>query len=254
MTAQKNGSTSDGSIPNFNDLVKLHYSHSEIGHAYETLKNNTLLHLQGASKFILLVTSAQPLEGKTTIAINLAISMMLARKKTLIVDTDLRRPQLHKLFPLENKRGFTDILLGAKDPSPFIQDILSGEPNDSQGYQLNVLTSGKVTQSALKMFGTETLKSAFDQFLEKFDVVILDAPPVLAVSDTLLLAPLSQGILLVLNSGVVTEEQALTAKNRLQKSGGKILGAVMNRFDEKVHGAGFNSYFQYYGSRTETSS
>ncbi len=238
----------NGGDPKFNlkDLVDFHYTQPEAALAFETLKNNIYLSNPESATISALATSAHPLEGKTSVALNLAISLMLARKKVLLVDADLRKPQLHKIFEIPNEKGFANILTGSSDPMELVQPIIVGKSDERDSHKLDVVPSGRVSIATLKLFDGKLIKSALDEYQNRYEAVILDGPPILAVSDALLLAPLVQGTILVLNTGEISEEDAKTAKTRLERSGAKILGVVMNRF--KAEGAGLeaNAYKDFY--------
>ena len=192
------------------------------------------------------MTSAQPEEGKTTVSVNLALTMILAGKKVLILDADLRKPRVHQIFKLENTQGFSDVITGRLAAETVVQTVrVTAERRENKGI-LSVITSGKITPNFFSTVGLPKLKEAIDYFRNVYDIVLLDSSPVLSVSDALLIAPMVDGIILVLNTGVITEKDAKHAKERLeQAAGGHILGAVMNRFDDKLHGSGFHPYYGY---------
>jgi protein-tyrosine kinase len=230
----------------FRNFLKVLSSSSEIAQSYEALLSN--LHLLNSTQplKILLVTSAQPGEGKTTVTINLVLTAALAGKKGLVIDTDLRRPKINHIFNLENTLGFTDVLTGNLGIQDTIQTVEL--PNDAfQNKQtISVITSGKISPNSFSIARSATLNKHVDYLRTMYDLVLLDTPPVLSVSDTLLLAPVVDGIILVLNTGVVTERDARLVKERLEQAGGHIIGVVMNRFNVKMHGPGFHPYSSYY--------
>ncbi len=235
-------------INTLKDLVDFHYTHPRAALAYETLKNNVYLSNSQSENLSVLVTSAHPLEGKTSVALHLAISLMLARKKVLLVDADLRKPSLHKIFNISNEKGFADILTGAGNPMDSIHPIIVGKPGDRDSHKLDVVPSGRVSVETLKLFDGKIIKSALNEYQNQYDAVILDTPPILPVSDALILGPLVQGTILVLSAGDISEEDAKTAKSRLEKCGAKILGVVMNRFEAENAGSESNDYMDFYRS------
>lgn len=240
------GNNSRKRHPSIEDLINIHNSGSEFTHAYETLINNLNIINGSHPAQTLLVTSSQPLEGKTTVATNLAVAMMLAKKKTLIVDTDLRRPSLHDIFEIENDVGFANILLGTDTVKELIHSIPIFENFEEDSTSISVMPSGQANKNLFKQIDPEKIKTALNKMKDMFDVIILDSSPVLAVTDSLLIAPLVQDVILVLNTGVVKEEDVVSAKNLILKAGGKITGVVMNNFNEKQHGAGIQPYSRYY--------
>ena len=230
----------------YEDILQLLNTSSETAQSYETLLSS--LHLLNSTRPLktILVTSAQPEEGKTTVSINLAFTMMLANKKALIIDTDLRKPRLHQILKLENMLGFADILNGSQDVKNVIQSVNVTNDTPERNQILSVITSGRVSRNSFNTMGSPKLRDAIEHLRNDYDIVLLDSSPVLSVSDSLLLAPLVDGVILILNTGVVTEKDAKSAKERLEQAGGHILGVVMNRFNEKLHGPGFHPYYGYY--------
>lgn len=241
------GNNSRKRHPSVQDIINIHKSGSEYAHAYETLIDN--LNILNASNPLqtILVTSARPLEGKTTVATNLAVTMMLSKKRVLIVDTDLRRPNLHEIFEVDNDIGFADLLQGNHNISELIQSIPMFESFEEETISIDLITSGKANQNLFHQMNAEQFKSHIAQMKKSYDLTIFDSPPVLAVTDALLMAPLVQGVIMVLSTGVVTEEDVISTKQQIQQAGGNISGVVMNRFDEKLHGPGLHAYYKYYG-------
>jgi capsular exopolysaccharide synthesis family protein len=230
----------------YEDFLHLLSSNTEMAHAYETLISG-LHHCHRAAPLkTLLLTSTQPEEGKTTIAINLALTMMLAGKKTLIIDFDLRKPKLHRIFNLKNAVGFADILYGDRDIKDIVQNVKINMRAPIDSCVLSVITSGQAPTQKFTIPEPSKLKETLSYLGRAFDVLVFDSPPVLSVNDALLLAPIVDGIILVLNIGAVTERDVLEAKARFTHAGGHILGVVLNRFNEKLHGPGYHPYQSYY--------
>lgn len=215
--------------------------------AYETLV--TSLHVFHTTHLLktILVTSSQPGEGKTTVTVNLAVTMALAGRNVLVVDADLRKPRLHHVFGLENNRGTAEILAGKVTLEEIVeitQFVDLGVVQASNEKSLGVVPGGAVP-SDYNAIGLPKLRDALDYFRLIHDVVLIDSPPVLCVNDPLLLAPLVDGVIVIINTGVVTEQEVKRAKERLEQGGGRILGVVMNGFDEKIYGPGFHPYHGY---------
>ena len=220
-------------------------SETDTAKCYEGLLTN--LNRQNASHPLrsILITSAKPEEGKTTVTLALALAMILSGKKVLIVEADLRKPRLHRLLNVKNEQGMTDILCGDRGVSDVVQTVdLVGEAELKRS--ISVITSGRKSSNLFKMIGDLKLKFDVAYLKNIYDVVLIDTPPILAVNDALLLAPAVDGTILVLRAGAVSEKEAIQSKERLKQAGCHILGVVMNRFDEKIHGSSFMPYHNYY--------
>lgn len=237
----------NGTIRGYADILRLLKSNSEFAQSYEALLSNLQLLDVSRPCGTILVTSTQPEEGKTTVTVSLALAMTLVGKKVLVFDSDLRKPRIHQLLGLENTQGVADVIDGSLGVQDVIQALeIAGSERTSNKQALGVITSGKVSPNALQLVVNSKLKIDLDRLKTLYDCVLLDSAPVLAVSDPLLLAPLVDGIIIVLSPGAVTEKDAKLAKERLEQAGGHILGVVMNRFNEALHGPGFHPYKDYY--------
>ena len=214
----------------------------ELAQAYQTLITRLyLLHPSRPLKSMLL-TSSQPYEGKTTVTVNLGFALAMAGRSTIIVDADLRRPRIHEVFGFDNAVGLADVLTGSAE----LANVARAARVGRQAATLRVITSGAASRA---LFGgaleSPRMAALIKQLTAEYDVVLLDSPPVLSVTDALLLGPVVDGVILVLSAGTVTERDARRAKERIGEAGGQILGVVMNRFNERLHGQGFNPYSYY---------
>jgi polysaccharide biosynthesis transport protein len=183
----------------------------------------------------LLVTSASAEEGKTTTASNLAIAMAQNDKKVLLVDSDLRRPRVHKLFGLDNKTGLSNYLAGQME-SEIIQD--GPMPN------LKIIPSGPIPPNPQELLNSERLAKALRSWTEAsgFQTVIFDSPPVLAVSDALVVSQIVQGAILVIKSNHTEHRIARKALQSLNDVGTRIYGLIINAIDPKKQ----KYYYDYY--------
>jgi len=168
----------------------------------------------------LVVTSADPKDGKTTIATNLAIAFAQSGQRVLLVDADLRRPRVHKGLEIENDRGLTDALVGEQR----LADVAQKVDIDN----LSVVTSGPLPPNPAELLHAPSFKHLLDQAASQYDRVIFDSPPLHAVTDAAVLAPQCAGALLVVREGVTTRDEVLSAIRRLRDVNAKILGAVLN--------------------------
>jgi len=211
-------------------LVTVADPRSPVSEAYRTLRTN--LDFSSLDKPIktMLVTSAGPEEGKSTVLANLAVTTAQASKKVILVDCDLRRPTLHNIFNLKNDVGLTTMVVDdVAMESPPLQDT------GVEGLQL--VSSGPLPPNPSELLGSRRMEEIIAALLERADVVLFDAPPVVAVTDAAVLATKVDGVLLVINAGGTKRDYARAAKARLEKVNANLLGAVLNnvRFDVSLH-------------------
>lgn len=234
----KKSKTSPEYLPKkYQELIEYHSQKPHFAEPYRTLRTN--LHLLNSHNPLktLLVTSSEPAEGKTTILVNLAISFSEEGKSVLIIDSDLRKPRIHKFFEIESYPGLTEILLGSKKFEEVIKNINTN---------LNVIPSGFLPKDPLMLIGSPATKNFINDVKSKFDIVLFDSPPVLSANDAVLISKFVDGVIFVLNSGFVKEDIVKRAKEKLEKFKVNVLGMVMNRFDAKRHGYSYNPYDSYY--------
>jgi len=186
----------------------------------------------------IMITSSGPREGKSTTAANLAVSIAQSGKSVLIIDADLRNPTQHKLFELSNLEGLSSFLVQDQDSQVFIKE--TAIPG------VSVLTGGPIPPNPAELVGSKRMKKLIEDVSERFDVVLLDTPPIIAVTDAAILAQEVDGVILVLASGEVNKDYAQRAKEQLDKVGAKILGAVLNKADMKT--SDYYYYYYYHGS------
>jgi len=210
---------------------------SPAAEAIRTLRTNLqYLSLDKPLKSIM-VTSALPSEGKTTIASNLALALADAGTETILVGADLRKPTLHKVFGCDNHAGVTTVLTGHSTLAEALQP--TGHP------RLRLLPSGPVPPNPAEMLGSRAMRSLIAELEAAAEMVIFDTAPVIAVTDAALLAPAVSGTLLVVSLGFTPREIARQAKEQLEKVNAVILGVVANRIE--VGRGGSYYYYYYYG-------
>ncbi|MBU0492704.1 MAG: polysaccharide biosynthesis tyrosine autokinase [Chloroflexi bacterium] len=218
-------------------LVTAMSSKSHVVEAYRILRANVEFAGFGNPGGTILVTSAQPSEGKSTTVANLGVVAAQAGKRVIVVDSDLRRPVLHRIFGLDREIGLTTLLLEAE---PDLDAALQ-----SGGVEgLQVLVSGPIPPNPGDLLGSPQMKQLIARLRERADVVLLDSPPVLAVADASLLAAQASGTILVVDAGETRRDAVRRAKEALDKAEAKVLGAVLNR--ERRGGRGYGYYYYYY--------
>ncbi|HWH94437.1 MAG TPA: polysaccharide biosynthesis tyrosine autokinase [Baekduia sp.] len=180
-----------------------------------------------ADRLTLLVTSARPGEGKSTVVANLGRALAESGRSTLLIDADLRVPVLHRFFDLENRRGLSDLLRAAPGLRPEIADLL--EPSGVRG--LDLLLAGDAVEDPPTLLGSPVAGELFATVAASYDYVIIDSPAVLAVTDALVLTRNAHGVLLVAGSNVQRDALRL-AGQQLSRVGATVLGIVVNGADD----------------------
>ena len=237
-----NGTASAG------ELLKVMRSDGALAQANETLLSSLSLTNQSGLPRSIMICSTQPEEGKTLLAAMLALTAAMAGKQVLLVDAALRRPRVHQIFGGDNRVGFGDFLAGTKplDEAMATLEVASGDLDGA--VQLNVMSSGGRGSVDFNRVGRERFGEAVNQISARFDLVIIDCPPVLAVNDALFLASVVEGVVFIVDAGAVSQHQAKLAKTRLEKAGAKLLGFVMNRLDDEHLGMSYHPFHRYYAA------
>ena len=201
------------------ELVTLADPRSPVAEAYRTLRANIALSSLDLPVRSILLTSAGPDEGKSTTIANLAVAFAQAGSRVILVDCDLRRPSLSKLFGLSNERGLTTMLVAETEPAPLQDTSVEG---------LRLLASGPPPPNPSEVLGSKRLERALAALVEQADIVLVDCPPVLTVSDASILSRKVDAVLLVVSAGRTKRDQSARAKQLLDRSGARVLGAVLN--------------------------
>jgi protein-tyrosine kinase len=187
----------------------------------------------------ILMTSSSPGEGKSTTVANFGVVMAQTGSRVLLIDSDLRRPTLHRVFGLTNSRGLTTALLDALPFSQIAQ--ATAVPN------LFVLTSGPVPPNPAELVGSNRMRELLEAAISEYDMVLLDSPPLVSVSDAVALAAFTDGVVLVVQTGKVPHEVIRRAAGQIHAVKGRILGVVMNAVNLKRDGY-YYDYYRYYHS------
>jgi non-specific protein-tyrosine kinase len=223
------------------NVVAAFQPRSPISEAYRALRTNIQFSAVDKPLKTILVTSASPIEGKSTTVANLGVVMAQAGLSVILVDSDLRRPALHKLFGVSNSDGLTSALLQS---TPSLDGYLQATAIEN----LQVLPSGPLPPNPSELLGSQRMRGLIEQLKGKADVVLFDNPPVLAVTDAAVLANQVDGVLLVVDAGATRREVALRARETMAKVGANVLGVVLTKLSPKG-GGGY--YYYYYSSDEE---
>lgn len=220
-------------------LVAAFQPKSPIAEAYRILRTNIQFSALDNPPRTLLVTSANPTEGKSTTLANLGIVMAQQGQRVVLVDTDLRRPTLHRFFHVPNNAGLTSALL---NPAPFGDGFLLPTSHAN----LALLPSGPLPPNPAELIGSERFAALLEDLKGRCDVLLLDSPPVLAVTDAAILARQMDGVLLVVDAGTTRRQLAANAKDSLEKVGARVLGVALNRLQPRGDGYYYYYYHHYY--------
>lgn len=192
-----------------------------------------------------IVTSALPGEGKSTICAHLALAFAAAGRRTVLVDLDLRRPNAHRLVGAHNEFGATDVLLRKRPLDEVMQFVNLPNSGDSSPHGLYVLSTGGTVSNPAEVLGSGRTLRLLDALAEQADLVIVDTPPVLPVADTLVIGRIASGAVLVAEAGATAIPAVQKAKDLLVRNQTRLLGVVLNRFDLSEDGQyGYGSYVE----------
>ncbi len=222
------------------ELVTVTDMRSASAEAYRTLRTNLIFSQAVQTLRTVLVTSASPGEGKTTTAANLAVSFAQHGMRVLLIDCDLRRGRLHKMFGIPREPGMSELVIGQEEAEVVIRQT------DITG--LYVVASGKLPPNPSELLGGDRMRKTLASLSEAFDLIVIDTPPLLAASDGAILATLSDGVVLVLRAGSTEGEAAQQAIQQLFGVGARVVGAVLNDPDAKVPTYGGYYHYEYAGA------
>lgn len=229
-----------GSATNGRFLVSIAETRSPAAEAYRRLRTNLIFSQAAGRLRTIAVTSPLAAEGKTTTAANLAVAFAQQGISVLLIDCDLRKAQVHKMFNLPREPGFTDLVLGQVT----LADVARPGPID----QLMIITSGMLPPNPAELLGGVRARQVFETLSTTADLVIIDTPPVLLASDASVISKIVDGMVMVIRAGQTDRSGALQAIQQLRNVGGNILGAVLNDPDhESDRYGGYYYGYQYYG-------
>lgn len=211
-------------------------AHSVAAESYRTLRTNISLSQVDKPIRTLLVTSCIPKEGKSTTVANLGVTFAIAQQKVLIIDADLRRPILHRIFGVPNAQGLTHAL------SDTVEHDQVYTPTKIAN--LWVVTSGIIPPNPSELLGSQKMRYFLERAQKQFDIVLLDSPPISSLADASVLGSIVDGVLFVVKANMANRELVQKAKDQLQTVGANIIGVVLNDVDIKRDG--YYRYYYYY--------
>lgn len=220
---------------------------SHIFEAYRSLQLNFSFFNPDKDLRSILITSSSPGEGKTLTALNIAQFYAREGTQTLLIDCDLRRPMIHTALKVDQSPGLSNFLADkAADPASYIQVFNS----DMFTHSLSVLTSGTPPPNPSELLKSKRMEDLLVQLQEAYELIIIDAPPVIAVTDPIIIGKKVDGVLLVLRSGKTTYEVAMKAKKILENSRIEIIGTLLNDIDLKNRYSYYKNFYYYSGKKS----
>lgn len=238
-----------GFIPTFHtnnqlELIVQEDPKSLISEAYRTLRTGILFSGSKPSPQFIQVTSAGPQEGKTITAANVATVMAQSGSRVLIMDCDMRKPRIHEIFGIPNSRGLSDLLLNGEEGVSLTQK--TKVPN------LDLIVCGTIPANPSELLGSKRMQRLLTLLGEKYDRIIMDSPPVLAVTDAIVLSRLVEGLILVVGAGASSKNGVTRAVELLKEVNARICGAVLNNLNVDKERYYYSRYYYYdygkYGS------
>ena len=219
------------------EIIVNSHPKSPVSEAYRSIRTN--LQFANVDKAIktILVTSSTPGEGKTTTLVNIAATMAQVNNKVLIIDADMRKPRVHKVLEINNNTGLADLLLKQGLAEDYIQT--------HQQLELDLLTSGNIPTNPSELIQSKAMKHLIESLKSKYDYIFIDTPPVLPVTDSVIMSTYIDSVILVIKSGEINRELVNKSKNALLQVGANILGVVLNKVQIKNLKA-YNNYYYYY--------
>jgi polysaccharide biosynthesis transport protein len=238
-------SNGDGARPSRSELIVACERFSPVTEAYRTLRTNILLSRAGEPPKVTLVTSALSVEGKTVTTVNTAALFASMGMKVVLVDADLRRPRCHELLSSKNVAGMTEVLTGQVD----LADVIQPTPVEN----LFLLSAGSVPPNPAELIGSKSMRQTLDGLRERFDFVFIDSAPVMLVSDSLFIAAIADGTVVLVDSSATPRAIVTEMCGRLTRVGAKLLGVVLNQVDMNQPGYYYSRHsYSYHSDASHT--
>ncbi len=228
-----------GENPKKEELIIDSESRSHIAESFRTIRTNLSFAAPDVERKIFIVSSALPGEGKTIISSNLAVAFSQVEKKVLLLDCDLRKPRVHTVFGLERDNGLAEFLGGTSDP----------KIKDTRFPNLKIITSGVIPPNPAELLASGKMKAFIEKMRSNFDMIIIDSAPILAAADSIEVAPLTNGLVMVAKAASTPIPSIQTAIDQIMDVGGKVIGCILNNVDlekEDYYYSHYRYYHHYY--------
>jgi capsular exopolysaccharide synthesis family protein len=236
----------DGQMP---ELLLNADARSPLAEAYRHLRTSVLLSAAGGAPQTLLVTSSQPAEGKTTTAVNTALILAQTGANVLVIDADMRRPRMHSIFEMDKQHGLSTILASKMSESEMMGFIEQHEQS-----KLFLLPAGAIPPNPAELLGSEEMLRLMTALKSNFNHIVIDSPPIASFTDSVLISPLVDGVLLVVQGGRVSRGIVRRSRQMLQDVGAKIFGVVLNNVKLQRDDYYYKYYYNhYYKDETDVS-
>ncbi|MBN2374291.1 polysaccharide biosynthesis tyrosine autokinase [bacterium] len=220
----------------FPELITFNDPKSQISEAYKGLRTSILFSIPGEGGKAILITSAGPGEGKTITLANLAVTLAQAGSKVCVLDCDMRKPRVHKIFKMKNEAGVSSLLIGKALVEDVIHDVFV------QG--LKIIPCGQRPPNPSEILASTQMQSLIESMKESYDYILIDSPPIVAVTDSVMLSRIVDGVCIVIHGGDTGRELVRRSIDLLKGAQAHILGATINNID--VAKKSYYYYYQYY--------
>jgi succinoglycan biosynthesis transport protein ExoP len=220
------------------ELITHFLSKSKISENYRSIRTALLLSSMGSKPNIIAVSSPLPQEGKTITISNLAVSFAQTGKSVLIIDSDLRKPMQHKIFRISNQNGLADYLTGDSRVENLVKETLV--PG------LSLINAGPVPKNPLELLSSEKMNQLLDSLEKRFEFVLIDTPPLLLLSDAVVIGPRTNGLILVVWGGRTPRQALKQSREKLDSHKVKCLGVIINSADLREHDYYYMKHYQHY--------